>query len=182
MNKLLSILLISTLSATPAFASGNHNSGHGSNDESKRKPSNYDNDSSPKQHQHGDKQGPVGSPAQPSFAKTSIQVSLTDSMQIKFHKDIKEIKSGEVIQFIVTNKGKIPHEFSVGNQDKQKEHAEMMRTMPSMVHADGNTITVQPGETRALTWHFEGDDLIVFACNIPGHYESGMFKKVVLIP
>ena len=47
-------------------------------------------------------------------------------MQIKFHKDIKEIKSGEVIQFIVTNKGKVPHEFSVGNQDKQKEHAEMM--------------------------------------------------------
>jgi uncharacterized cupredoxin-like copper-binding protein len=54
--------------------------------------------------------------------------------------------------------------------------------MPGMTHSDGNTMTVEPGMTETLTWDFEGDDVVVFACNIPGHYEAGMFQKAVLKP
>jgi uncharacterized cupredoxin-like copper-binding protein len=179
MKTLFLAVLASVVLISPTFAGGQHGGGHGHNDKPS-KPSHHDKEPKEKEHQHGNKKGPVGSPAQPTFAKKSIQVSLTDTMRINFKEDLKTIQSGTVIQFIVTNDGKIPHEFSIGNQLEQKEHAEMMRTMPGMVHSDGNTITVEPGKTRALTWHFDGDDLVVFACNIPGHYEAGMFKNVVL--
>ena len=46
-----------------------------------------------------------------------------------------------------------------------------------MVHHDGNTVTVKPGETKELTWKFKGNSDVVFACNIPGHFEAGMFHK-----
>jgi uncharacterized cupredoxin-like copper-binding protein len=29
-------------------------------------------------------------------------------------------------------------------------------------------------------WHFQGDNHVEFACNIPGHAEAGMVKKVTL--
>lgn len=185
MKKLfLLVFWVSIFSPLSVFASGDHGSGdqgggHGRDSSSTKPPGHHDSPSK-KMHQHGDKQGPVGSPAQPSFATRIIQVTLTDQMEINFKEKIEEIKSGTVIQFIVTNEGKISHEFSVGNQNEQKKHGEMMRKMPGMVHADGNTVTVQPGKSKALTWHFEGEDLVVFACNIPGHYEGGMYKNIPL--
>ena len=54
-----------------------------------------------------------------------------------------------------------------------------MRQMPDMIHQDGNTVTVKSGETKVLTWEFKSGD-VVFACNVPGHFEAGMFHKVSL--
>jgi len=171
MIKLIFALLVSAVLVLPASAGRNHEGGHDHHD-------GYD--LLGKKHQHGDEKGPVGSPAQLSSVQQNITVSLTDEMRINFKEELSKIKSGTIIQFIVTNEGKIPHEFSIGNQEEQKEHAEMMRKMPDMVHSDGNTVTVAPGTTEFLIWHFEGDDVIVFSCNIPGHYEAGMFRKVAL--
>ena len=179
MIKLISALLVSALFALPAGAEGKHGGGHG-HDESQDQSSSHDDHSTEKMHQHDDKKGPVGSPAQAADAQKTILVSLTDKMRINFDAALSEIKSGTIIQFIINNDGKIPHEFSIGNQAEQKEHAEMMRTMPGMTHADGNTVTVEPGKSKTLTWQFEGDDVVVFACNIPGHYEAGMYRKVPL--
>ena len=61
------------------------------------------------------------------------------------------------MKFVITNEGKISHEFSIGDENEQKAHREMMRTMPSMVHEDGNTVTIKPGEIKELTWKFKGD-------------------------
>lgn len=109
-------------------------------------------------------------------------VSLTAQMRINISQDMGPINSISIRQFLITIKGEIPHEFSIGNQVEQKQHAEMMREMPGMVHADGNTVTVEPGATKTITWLFEGDDTVVFACNIPGHYEAGMFHNARLNP
>ncbi|MGB5121546.1 MAG: copper-binding protein, partial [Vibrio fluvialis] len=38
-------------------------------------------------------------------------------------------------------------------------------------------VTVQPGKAKQLMWHFQGDNHVEFACNIPGHAEAGMVKK-----
>lgn len=178
MIKTFLALMTAAVFVSTVWASGDHAGGHGHKG-GHEKPDQEEHEDAGA-HQHGGDKSPVGSPAQASLAKKVILVSLTDDMRMNFKDDTSAIKSGTIIQFIVTNNGKIPHEFSVGNQDEQKEHAEMMRSMPGMVHADGNTVTVKPGESRALTWHFEGDDLVVFACNIPGHYEAGMFRKVAL--
>lgn len=176
MNKINFALLLSFSLVSPVFAGGDHGQSKMGN-----KPSYHDRSPMEKVHQHGDKKGPIGSPAQPTYAQKSIMVGLSDDMKINFNDKLSQIKSGTVIQFIVINEGKIAHEFSIGNQAEQIEHAKMMREMPSMIHSDGNTVTVEPGKTKFLTWHFDGSDTVVFACNVPGHYEAGMFKKVALI-
>ena len=56
----------------------------------------------------------------------------------------------------------------------------MMRQMPNMVHDDPNTVTVEPGQTRELTWRFDGEQPVVFACNIPGHAEARMVATATL--
>ena len=71
---------------------------------------------------------------------------------------------------------------SIGSADEQDAHREMMRNMPNMVHDDPNAVTVDPGQTRELIWRFQGDQPVVFACNIPGHSEAGMVAKAMLIP
>ena len=122
----------------------------------------------------------VGYPALAKEATQTIHVSLTDKMEILFKEELAAINAPKTIHFIVTNQGKIRHEFSIGNEQEQAAHRAMMQQMPNMVHEDANTITLEPGETKTITWHFEGIDTVVFACNIPGHYEAGMFKKVAL--
>jgi uncharacterized cupredoxin-like copper-binding protein len=94
------------------------------------------------------------------------------------------VHDGEVVTFKITNVGKVVHEFSIGTEEEQKEHQKMMRSMPGMIHKDGNTVTVKPGETKWLTWKFKvtpKHNEVVFACNIPGHFEAGMYEKVKVI-
>jgi len=131
-------------------------------------------------HEHGNESYSVGVPAEAAVADRTVDVVMSDAMTYTFTPNITSIRDGEVINFVVSNEGKIDHEFSIGNQEDQKEHAAMMVRMPGMVHDDPNTVTVTPGESRTLTWRFKGDDMVVFACNIPGHYQAGMFKNAAI--
>lgn len=130
-------------------------------------------------HQHDDEGSSVGEPASAAEATKTIRVITMDTMRYEFSPK-PNLKAGDIVKFIVNNQGNTPHEFSIGDENEQKAHGKMMRKMPNMVHEDGNTVTVKPGETRELTWKFKGDNKVVFACNIPGHYEAGMFKEIVL--
>lgn len=123
----------------------------------------------------------VGTPADESMAARTIRVDLLDSMRFGFDSPL-DLRRGEVVRFLVSNRGRIRHEFSIGSETEQKAHRAMMRQMPDMVHEDPNTVTVEPGETRVLTWRFEGEAPVVFACNIPGHSEGGMIAEAVLNP
>lgn len=107
----------------------------------------------------------------------TVNVDLLDTMRFGFSSK-PEISEGDVVRFVITNKGKIPHEFSIGNQQEQDAHREAMRKTPDMKHEDGNSVTVDPGKTKQLIWSFTSESRVVFACNIPGHYEAGMFSKV----
>ena len=127
-------------------------------------------------HEHDSEGSPVGAPANSSEATRTIKVTTKDTMRYEFANDLN-LKAGEVVKFIVTNEGKIPHEFSVGDATEQKAHEAMMAKMPNMTHEDGNTVTVKPGQTKELTWKFTGGADVLFACNIPGHFPAGMFKK-----
>lgn len=129
-------------------------------------------------HDHGGEVSAVGSPASKSNATLIVKVKLTDKMKIHFSENLGKIVSGTTVTFEVFNEGAIPHEFSIGNAEEQKAHLLMMRKMPGMVHEDGNSITLEPGSRKSLTWTFEGEETVVFSCNIPGHYEAGMYQKV----
>lgn len=151
---LVASIAVCTMFSNVTLASGNHGGGH----------------------KHESEGSPVGAPAEAAKATKTIQVSTNDNMRYQFSEDF-DLKAGDIVKFVVTNQGEISHEFSVGDKNEQKSHQMMMRKMPNMVHQDGNTVTVKPGETKELTWQFKGGAQVVFACNIPGHFEAGMFAK-----
>jgi len=69
----------------------------------------------------------------------------------------------------------------IGDAQEQKQHAEMLKQMPDMVHKDANAITLESGETKSLIWHFTQAGDLEVACHIPGHYEAGMKSKVTVV-
>jgi uncharacterized cupredoxin-like copper-binding protein len=48
-----------------------------------------------------------------------------------------------------------------------------------MRHDDPNAVLVNPGQTEEMVFKFTKATELEFACNIPGHYESGMVGNVV---
>lgn len=121
----------------------------------------------------------VGMPATGAKPDKVVHVLLSDDMKITFKNKV-EIEPNDVVQFVVMNTGKIDHEFSIGSASEQLEHREMMKNMGNHAHDSGSTVTVKPGKAKQLLWHFHGDNNVEFACNIPGHAEAGMLKKIEL--
>lgn len=128
-------------------------------------------------HNHDDDKFSVGEPGK-GAPDRQVKVSMLDTMRFVFDPELNSLRHGEMIEFVVTNNGVIKHEFSIGNAEDQVKHAEMMRKMPDMDHQDPNTVSLTAGETARISWRFMGNDTVVFACNIPGHFEAGM--KAVL--
>lgn len=121
----------------------------------------------------------VGMPAKGAKPDKVVHVLLSDDMKITFKKAVK-IEPNDVVQFVVMNMGKIEHEFSIASAAEQLKHREMMRQMDGQTHHSENAVLVEPGKAKQLLWHFHGDKNIEFACNIPGHAEAGMVKKIQL--
>ncbi|MDQ3732102.1 MAG: plastocyanin/azurin family copper-binding protein [Pseudomonadota bacterium] len=129
-------------------------------------------------HGHGDEHGPsaAGQPGDKRQVDRTIDVTAHDTM--RYQPQFLELKPGETIRFIVTNAGKIRHEFMIGTREEQREHEQMMQQMPNMVHEDPNSVTLKPGETKPLVWQFSNPGVVEFACHVPGHYPAGMVGKV----
>lgn len=176
MKRLNTLALAIILSSAPAFAGVD---GHG------QKKMNHD-DMESGEMAHGDTGGhamsDVGMPAKAAQAVQTVNVTLTDAMKIKFDQPLN-IKQGDIIRFIVTNKGKITHEFNIGSKQEQIKHRDMMRdmSMSGMGHDDGSVLSLEAGQKGELTWQFMAKKPHVeFACNIPGHAEAGMTMDYML--
>ena len=148
MKHLVSCFLMSFTSAA-ALATGSGDHSHG--------------------HDHSHAEFAVGGPAEGKPDRV-IEVSMLDSMRIAFEPEFDYLHAGEVIRFDVHNDGAILDEFSISNAEEQRKHAEMMRKMPNMKHDDPNTVSLEPGASASLTWRFTGDDTVIFACNVSGHF------------
>lgn len=114
----------------------------------------------------------IGIPGKPESVTRTIAIEMWDSM--RFTPATITVKQNETIKFIVRNRGKIPHEMVLGTDKELKEHYEVMKKHPEMEHADENMVTVQPGKTGEIIWHFTTAGTVDFACLLPGHYEAGM--------
>jgi uncharacterized cupredoxin-like copper-binding protein len=58
-------------------------------------------------------------------------------------------------------------------------HGGMNHGGAPMSHDDPNAVLVNPGKTEEMVFKFTKATELEFACNIPGHYESGMVGNVV---
>jgi uncharacterized cupredoxin-like copper-binding protein len=120
----------------------------------------------------------IGGPGDPDQITRSIDVEMSDEM--RFRPDSIRVERGETIRFAVRNVGKLKHEMVLGTIDELREHAELMRKFPEMEHEDPNQVSVEPGETGELIWHFTEGGTFDFACLVPGHYEAGMAGKILV--
>ena len=118
----------------------------------------------------------VGKPGDPKKISRAIQVVMSDDM--KFTPANINVKRGETIRFVVSNAGRIKHEMIIGSTAELKQHAELMRKMPGMEHADSNQVTLDPGKSAELVWQFTEPGTVDFACLQPGHFEAGMMGTV----
>lgn len=119
-----------------------------------------------------------GHPGDPAKASRTFDVAMGDDM--RFAPASFAVKRGETIRFVVHNRGAAEHEMVIGTDATLREHAEEMRAMPGMDHADPNMVRVQPGGDGELTWTFDRAGRFSVACLVPGHYEAGMKGEVVV--
>ena len=114
--------------------------------------------------------------------------------------EIKIIKN-QTIKFIVHNHGEFVHEFNIATKEMHLKHrSEMMKMteyeilLPdridkkkmkeiskkdhSMSHSHSNSVLLEPNKSGEIIWKFNTDSKLEAACNVPGHYESGMIAKI----
>ncbi len=122
-----------------------------------------------------------GEPADSADADRTVKVRATD--QMRFEPATVQVHDGEVVTFEVTNVGKIPHDFTLGDQAAQDQHAsEMAEAGAEAAHGEPNVVVVAPGETAALTWRFHESGEVLYGCHQPGHYDAGMVGTVDMAP
>jgi len=127
---------------------------------------------------HARHEDTVGKPGDPKKVSRTVKVVMSDDM--KFAPASIKVKRGETIRFVVRNAGRIRHEMVIGSMKELKEHAEMMRKMPEMEHAEANQVTLDAGKTGELLWQFTRAGTFDFACLQPGHFEAGMVGKMIV--
>ncbi len=111
------------------------------------------------------------------ISRRPIGRSTSPRSILEFDPDSVEVESGETVTFEVTNEGKNSHEFVLGDDSYQEEHAAEMSGGEEM-SGDLNQIEIEPGETKSLTWTFIGDGEVRYGCHEPGHYEGGMVATI----
>ena len=131
---------------------------------------------------------------------TEADVDRTISLEagdMWFDPEELELAAGEVVKFEITNTGNLEHEFVIGSKEAHEEHRKMMldmangegHDMSNMSQGEGHDmanmsmagVTIAPGETGTLLWSVPDNvNELEYACNIPGHYESGMYGNFSL--
>ena len=143
---------------------------------------------------HGDGHAAMmGQPGDPAKADRVVEVSMTE---MAFDPSNIEIMEGETITFVVSNGGEFVHEFNLGTEKMWQGHMdEMMKMMDTgmmtvdkidhdkmmqagMMHDDANSVLLEPGQKAKVTWTFGEKTELGFACNVPGHRESGMVGDI----
>ena len=131
---------------------------------------------------HGDETFSFGDPMEGATPDTVIEITANDDFT--FTPAFVNVKQGETVTFRITNDGKIPHDFLLGDEEAQDEHeAEMMEMSGDMaMHDEPNAVVLEPGETKEMTWHMTQAGIILFGCHQPGHYGAGMKGNITISP
>lgn len=116
----------------------------------------------------------VGGPGDPGKVSRTIEITMVDN---RFKPSEIKVKQGETIKFTLKNAGEKKHEMMIGTPEEIDKHGKMMKKFPDREHPDEpNMITVSPGETRELVWHFNEAGMVDFACPMPGHFKGMNFS------
>ncbi|PKR56546.1 MULTISPECIES: cupredoxin domain-containing protein [Thalassospira] len=149
---------------------------------------------------HNDGASEIGAPGEISDVRRTIRITMEDNF---YDKEKIIVRGGETVRFVIENKGEFVHEFNIGTAAMHAGHQEEMMMMMehgaleadkinmdmmemdmgngmTMKHDDPNSVLLEPGKSAEVIWTFPKDAELEYACNVPGHYESGMVGKVRL--
>ena len=110
-------------------------------------------------------------------AGLTIEVTLTDTLKIEPAE--MTVRAGQPVTFRVTNSGAIEHEFYLGDDAAQAEQEAMMQA-GTMVHDTAEGISLEPGETKELTYTFGTAGRTIAGCHVAGHYGGGMKATIIV--
>ncbi len=131
---------------------------------------------------HGGKKLPFGEPGKASETDLTVGVYV-DGM--KYALSTTEFEAGETVRFVIVNSSPMAHDFTLGDAATQRAHRREMEKMAMsgampgrMNHDDANAVFLKRGEVKEIIWKFSRPGKFMFACNIPGHYEAGMYGNL----
>lgn len=140
----------------------------------------------------------IGEKGKLSEVDRVIEVKMYDNF---YEPNEIKIKKGETIKFKVYNFGELVHEFNIATKKMHLKHQpemtklveheilladkidkkkmkEMAKKDQSMSHSHSNSVLLEPNEDGEIIWKFNTEAKLEAACNIPGHYETGMIAKI----
>ena len=141
----------------------------------------------------------IGVKGKLSEVSRTIEIKMYDNY---YEPNSITVKKGETIKFIITNLGEMVHEYNIGTKEMHIKHQpemqklidheiisfdkidmkkmkEMSKKDHSLGHSHSNSIMLEPQAKGEIIWKFSNDITLEMACNIPGHYESGMVGKII---
>jgi uncharacterized cupredoxin-like copper-binding protein len=123
----------------------------------------------------------AGEPGDPNKPARVVEVKMFEGGgKMGFAPARIEVRRGEQIRFVLANNGEEDHEFVLATVAENRKHAEVMKKNPNMEHDDPNGKRLMPHGSSEIVWKFTKRGEFEFACLIPGHYEKGMFGKVIV--
>ena len=140
----------------------------------------------------------IGEKGKLSEVNKTIEIKMYDNY---FEPKEIKIKKNETVRFLITNYGELVHEFNIATREMHLNHQdEMMKMMEygillgdkidkqkmkelskkdhSLAHSHKNSLLLEPNQSGELIWKFSKDIVLEAACNVPGHYDSGMITKI----
>ena len=142
----------------------------------------------------------IGSKGNLNEVSRIIKVKMYDNY---YEPNLIKVKKGETIKFIIRNLGEMVHEYNIATKEMHIKHQpemqklvdhgilmvdkidkEKMKKMSKMDHSLGhshaNSVMIEPKKTGEIVWKFSKNLTLEMACNIPGHYETGMVGKIII--
>lgn len=121
--------------------------------------------------------GCAGTTPGTSDAPRTIEVAMTDAL--RFDPERITVTAGETIRFVVENPTALEHEFVIGDEHEQAEHAaEMMGE--GMMHDEPNAVSVGAGQIEELVYTFDEPGELLIGCHVDRHYDAGMRGAIVV--
>lgn len=118
------------------------------------------------------------------FKSPERKIKVTAMDTYTYAPETITVKQGTIVHFTVKNKGKVRHEFVVGDRALQDLHEVQMQEMCAAMAAnaicdmdmpdDAHGMDLRAGESKTFTWIAATPGEFEYACHEPGHYDHGM--------
>jgi uncharacterized cupredoxin-like copper-binding protein len=90
------------------------------------------------------------------------------------------VKKGETVRLVARNRSDSAQDLALGTTGDLRFHAEMARRFPQAQAARSGRITVKPGESGTLVWHFTRAGTFDLACGPAARFDAARAGKVVV--